>query len=59
MSKYVTEPKKTGHVGTNYTPSHNKSFLSAATEYLWPVICTIKPTKCLMMIENFRAIKSH
>jgi len=39
----VTGPVKTGYVGTNFTPSHNKSFLSTVTEYLWSVTCTIKP----------------
>ena len=24
---YVTRPAKTGHVGTNYIPSHNRSYL--------------------------------
>jgi len=37
-------------------PSHNRSFLSIAKEYLWSVTCTIKPIKCLIRIENFMAI---
>ena len=37
----VTRPAKIGHVGTNYTPSHNRSYLSTGTEYLHSVTCII------------------
>jgi len=39
---HVIRPVKTGHLGTNNTLSHNKSFLSIATKYWWSVTYTIK-----------------
>jgi len=47
---------KTGLVGTNYTTSHNRPFLSTATEYLWSVTCSIKSIKCLIRVAKFMAI---
>jgi len=41
----VTGPAKKVFVGKNYTLSHNKSFLSTGTEYLYSVPCMIKPIK--------------
>ena len=32
ITPYVTGPAKIGHVGTNYTPSHNMSYLSIGIE---------------------------
>ena len=50
--KFVIGPAKTGHVGTNYTPSHYRSYLSIGTEYLHSVTCHHKPIKCLQRVEN-------
>jgi len=33
----VTRPANIGHVGTNYTPLHNRPFLSTGTEHLYSV----------------------
>ena len=52
----MTEPAKTGHVGTNYSPSHYRLYLSTGTEYLHSVTCIIKPIKCLLRVENCIAI---
>ena len=41
VSLYVTGPAKTGHVGTNYTPSHNRSYLSIGIKYFHSVTCII------------------
>ena len=43
-------------VGTNYTLSHNKSYLSTAMEYFHSVTCAIQPTKYLIIAENYMAI---
>ena len=43
MYVFVTGPEKTGHVGTNYTLSHKKQFLSSESRYLNSVTCIIKP----------------
>ena len=56
MLVYVTGPAKTGHVGTNYTPSLYRSYLSIGTEYLHSVTCILKPIKCLLRAENCIAI---
>ena len=53
---FVTGPAKTGHVGTNYTLSHYRSYLSTGTEYFHSVTCTMKPLKCLLSDKNFIAI---
>jgi len=50
---YVTGPVKTGHVGTNYTPSLNRPFLK---EYLCSVTCTIHLIKYEIKVANFMAI---
>ena len=52
----MTGPAKTGHVGTNYTPSHYRLYFSVETEYLHSVTCIIKPNKCLLRTETFIAI---
>jgi len=43
-------------VGTNYTPSHIRSFLSTATEYFYSVT---KPINFLITVVNFMAIGDH
>ena len=40
IKEYVTGPVKIGHVGTNYTPSHNRTYLNAGIGYLHSI--TIK-----------------
>ena len=40
-SKYVTVPAKTGHVGTNNTLSHYRSYLSSGTKYLHSLTCIV------------------
>ena len=52
----MTGPAKTGHVGTNYTQSHYRSYHSIATEYLNSVTCIIKPIKCVLRAENCHSI---
>ena len=52
----VTGPAKTGHMGTNYTLSHNRSYHSTETEYLHFVTCIINPVKCLLRAEICIAI---
>ena len=52
----VTRPAKTGHVGTNYTLSYYRPYLSIGTEYLHSVTCIINPIKCLLSGKNFIAI---
>ena len=43
---YVTGHARTGHVGTNYTPSHNRScIIWIGVNYLHSVTCVIKPIK--------------
>ena len=51
----MTGPAKTGHVRTNYTPSHYRLYFSVETEYLHYVTCIIK-NKCLLRTETFIAI---
>ena len=53
---YVTGPAKTGHVGTNYTLSLYRSYLSTGTEYLHSITCIIRPIKCLPGAENCTVI---
>ena len=55
---FVTVPAKIGHVGTNYTPSHNMSCFSIGIEYFHSVTCIVKPTKCLIIDENIMATES-
>ena len=43
---YVTGPAKIGHVGTNYIPLQNTSYLRTGIEYFHSAICIVKPTKC-------------
>ena len=43
---YVTKPAKTGHVGTNYTPSLCWSYLSIGKVYFHSVTCIMMPIKC-------------
>jgi len=50
---YVTGPVKTGHVDTKYILSHNRSYFSAGTEYLYFVTCSIQPNKHLISVGNF------
>ena len=52
----MTGPAKTGHVGTNYTTSLYRSYLSAGTAYLYLVTCIIKPIKFLLDAQNYIAI---
>jgi len=54
---YVTGPAKTGHVGTNYTPSSKRPFLSNGTKYLFFVTYTIQPIKCGIKVVNFTTIR--
>ena len=54
-SIYVTRPAKIGHVGTNYTPPRNISYLSIGMEYFYSVTCMLKPAKVLIHTENFMA----
>ena len=56
LSSYVTGPAKTGHVGTNYTPSLYRSYLSAGIVYLYSVKCIMMPVKCLLGAETCNAI---
>ena len=53
---YVTGPAKIGHVGTNYTLSHNREYLSTGVEYLHSGTFGIKPIDYLMHAETFKAI---
>ena len=53
---YVTEPVKTGHVGTNYILSHSRSYLGTGINSLNSVTYTIKPIICLSKAETFMAI---
>ena len=55
-SPNVTRPAKTGHVGTNYTLSYYRPYLSIGTEYLHSVTCIINPIKCLLSGKTFIAI---
>ena len=48
----VTGPAKIGHVGTNYSPSHNRLYQGTGITYLHSVTCIIKPTKSLIIGEN-------
>ena len=52
----VTRPAKTGHVGTIYTPSLYRSYLSTGIVYLHSVTCIMMPLKCLLRAENCNAI---
>ena len=54
--QYVTGPAKTGHVGTNYTTSLYRSYLSIAKVYFHSVTCIMMPMKCLQKAENCNAI---
>ena len=53
---FVTGPAIIGHVGTDYTLSHNGSYLSDEVEYLHSITCIIRPIKCIKDAENFMAI---
>ena len=53
---YVTGPAKTGHVGTNYTPSLYRSYLSTGIVYLHSVTYIMMPGKCLLRAETCNAI---
>ena len=53
---YVTRPAKTGHVGTNYTPSLYRSYLSIGNVYFHSVTCIMMPSKCLLSAENCNTI---
>ena len=57
--QYMTGPAQIGHVGTNYTPSHNISYLSTGIEYFYSVTCIVNPTKCLIRVEGFMATESY
>ena len=48
----MTGPAITGHVGTNYTASLYRSYLSTGTEYLYFVTCIIEPIKFLLDDQN-------
>ena len=52
QATYVTGPTKIGHVGTNYTPSHNRTYLSVEIEYLHSVTVVIKSMNCLISVKN-------
>ena len=51
----MTGPAKIGHVGTNYTLSHNISYLSTGIEYVQSVTGILMPAKCCISAENFIA----
>ena len=55
-AQIVTGPAKTGHVGTNYTPSLYRSYLSTGIVYLHSVTFIMMPGKCLLRAENCNAI---
>ena len=48
QSSNVTGPAKTGHVGTNYTPSLYRSYLSTGKVYFHSITCIMMPMKCLL-----------
>ena len=48
VKQYVTGPAKTGHVGTNYTPSLYRSYLSIGKVYFQSVTRIMMPIKCLL-----------
>ena len=52
----VTGPAKTGHVGTNYTPSLFTSYLSTGIVFLHSVTCIMMPIKCALRAETFNTI---
>ena len=53
---YVTGPAKTGHVGTNYTPSLYRSYLSPGIVFLHSVTYIMMSIKYLLRAENCNAI---
>ena len=55
-TSFVTGPAITGHVGTNYTLSLYRSYLSTETGYLHSVTCIIKPIRCVLSAEKCIAI---
>ena len=52
----VTGPAKTGHVGTKYTPSFYKSYLSTEEVYFHSVTCIMMPIKRLLKAEICNSI---
>ena len=50
--KIVTGPAKTGHVGTNYTPSFYRSYLSIGNVFFHSVACIMILIKYLLRAEN-------
>ena len=56
ITLYVTRPAKTGHVGTNYTLSLYKSYLSTGIEHFCFVTYIIMPNKFVLSAENFIAM---
>ena len=55
-SRYVTGPAKTGHVGTNYTPSLFRSYCSARIVFVHSVTCIMMPIKYQLGAENYNTI---
>ena len=53
---YVIRYAKMGHVGTKYTTSHNRPYLSNGIEYLHSVTIAIIPIKYVINAENIMAI---
>ena len=58
LTIYVTRPAKVGHVDTNYTLLHNRTYLSIEINYLHSVACIVKPISCLISAKIFKAIAS-
>ena len=56
VGSYVTGPAKTGHVGTNYTQSLYRSYLSIGNVYFHSVTCIMMPIKCILRDEICKAI---
>ena len=56
LYNYVTWPAKIGHVGTSYTPSLYRSYLSTGIVYLHSVTCIMMSIKCVLRAENCNAI---
>ena len=52
----VTGPAKRGHVGTNYTLSLYRSYLSTGKVYFHSVTCIMMPIKCVLRAKHCSAI---
>ena len=49
-------PAKTGHVGTDYTPSLFTSYLSTGIVFLHSVTCMMMPIKSVLRAEHYNTI---